>query len=224
MNIPTLQQARAFLAEAEDRNPGPWVQHSIFVAQAAEAIAACHPDLSATDACILGYLHDIGRGAGPSDMRHALDGYVFLHSRGFDDAARICLTHSFPVQDIRAVAGTWDCTPEEMGVLETQLLAVQYDEYDRLIQLCDALALPEGFCLLEKRLIDVSLRRGVNERTVPRWRAFLQLQRDFERAIGRSLYSVLPGVIENTFGYDPTRSAIRSHVLELGRFIAREQG
>lgn len=215
MNIPTLQQARAFLAEAEERNPGPWVQHSIFVAQATEAIAACHPDLSANDACVLGYLHDIGRGAGVSDMRHVLDGYVFLHSRGFDDAARICLTHSFPVQDIRAVAGVWDCTSEEKNFLETELMAVKYDEYDRLIQLCDALALPEGFCLLEKRLVDVSLRHGVNEHTIPRWHGFLQLQRDFERAIGRSLYSVLPGVIENTFGYDPARTAIRSHEINV---------
>ncbi len=220
MKIPTLQQARAFLAEAEARNPGPWVSHSIFVAQAAEAIAACHPDLSPADACVLGYLHDIGRGAGVSDMRHVLDGYVFLHSRGFDDAARICLTHSFPVQDIGSAAGAWDCTADEVAFLETQLLAVPYDEYDRLIQLCDALALPEGFCFLEKRLVDVCLRRGVNDRTIPRWRAFLNLQREFEQVIGRSLYSVLPGVIENTFGYDPSRQPIRSHVLDPRRFIA----
>lgn len=223
MNLPTLQQARQFLAEAESRNPGPWVQHSIFVAQAAEAIAAYHPELSASAACVLGYLHDIGRGAGPSDMRHVLDGYVFLHSRGFDDAARICLTHSFPVQDIRAVAGAWDCTPEEMGFLETRLLEIEYDEYDRLIQLCDALAMPDGFCLLEKRLVDVSLRRGVNERTVPRWRAFMHLQQDFEHIIGRSIYSVLPGVIENTFGYEPSHVPIRSHVLDPRRFISPAQ-
>ena len=224
MNIPTLQQARTFLAEAEERNPGPWVQHSILVAQAAEAIASCHPDLSPSTACVLGYLHDIGRGAGLSDMRHVLDGYVFLHSRGFDDAARICLTHSFPVQDIRAVAGTWDCSHEEMGFLETELLGLEYNEYDRLIQLCDALALPSGFCLLEKRLIDVSLRRGVNEQTIPRWRGFLQLQQDFEIVIGRSIYSVLPGAIENTFGFDPSHVPIRSHVLDPRRFISPAEG
>ena len=28
-----------------------------------------------------------------------------------------------------------------------------YDDYDRLVQLCDALAMPTGFCLLEKRFV-----------------------------------------------------------------------
>lgn len=32
-----------------------------------------------------------------------------------------------------------------------------YDDYDRLVQLCDSLALPSGFCLLEKRFVDVAL-------------------------------------------------------------------
>ena len=27
-----------------------------------------------------------------------------------------------------------------------------YDDYDRLVQLCDALAMPSGFCLLERDL------------------------------------------------------------------------
>jgi hypothetical protein len=39
--------------------------------------------------------------------------------------------------------------------------------------------------------------------TVEKWRAFLGLQTYFEGAIGRSIYSVLPGVVENTFGFTP---------------------
>jgi hypothetical protein len=37
---------------------------------------------------------------------------------------------------------------------------------------------------------------------VPRWKAYLNLQKEFEKAIGQSIYKVLPGVIENTFGFD----------------------
>lgn len=203
MDVPTLQQARVWLAEAETRNPGPWVQHSIVVAQVAEAIAACHPRLDATTACVLGCLHDIGRGAGVSDMRHIFDGYVFLHSRGFESAARICLTHSFPVKDARAFAGDWDGTDEEFAFLRDYLSGIEYTDYDRLIQLCDALALPEGPCLLEKRLLDVSLRWGTNDWTVHRWQAFLQLKRCFDHEIGRNVYAILPGVVEGTFGFDP---------------------
>ena len=49
--------------------------------------------------------------------------------------------------------------------------------------------------MIEKRLVDVALRRGINDMTVEKWRAFLELQRYFEKAIGRSIYSVLPGVV-----------------------------
>ncbi len=64
MTIPTLTQAQTLLAEAETRNPGPWVAHSINVARAAQLIAERHPDLDPDRAYILGLLHDIGRREG----------------------------------------------------------------------------------------------------------------------------------------------------------------
>ena len=74
---------------------------------------------------------------------------------------------------------------------------------DRLLQLSDALAISSGFILIEKRLLDVSVRYGIDEFTVPKWKAFLGLQSYFEKAIGRSIYGVLPSVVENTFGFTP---------------------
>jgi len=151
----------------------------------------------------LGYLHDIGRRAGAADMRHTLDGYYFLMEKGFDSAARICITHVFPLKHINSVAGKWDCTKQELDFLDEYLSKIEFDEYDRLIQLCDAIALPSGYCLVEKRLMDVAQRHGVNEFSVPRWKAFLDIQKEFESAIGQPIYKVLPGVVENTFGFDP---------------------
>jgi hypothetical protein len=203
MNLPTLEKAEELIKEAQDLNPGPWVQHSFFVGKAAEAIAENHPQLNSQTAFILGYLHDIGRRAGVTDMRHTLDGYTFLMEQGFDFAARICITHVFPLKELNSVAGQWDCTQQELDFLDEYLATTEFDEYDRLIQLCDAIALPSGFCLVEKRLMDVALRRGVNEFSVPRWKAFLEIQKEFENAIGRSIYNVLDGVVENTFGFDP---------------------
>lgn len=201
MNIPSLVQAELFVKEAQELHPGPWVQHSFFVGKAAEAIAECHPELNPQTAFILGYLHDIGRRAGVADMRHTLDGYYFLMEQGFDAAARICITHVFPLKEINSVAGKWDCTKQELDFLGDYLSGIEFDEYDRLIQLCDAIALPSGYCLVEKRLMDVALRHGVNEFSVSRWRAFLEIQKEFEGAISRSIYKVLPGVVENTFGF-----------------------
>ena len=203
MNIPTLTEAERLLAEAEAKNPGGWADHARYVALAAKNIAAVHPDLDAETAYILGLLHDIGRQEGVTDHRHILDGYTFMTELGFDDAARICLTHSYPLQDINAGSGTWDGSSNEFAFVEIYLNGLEYDDYDRLLQLCDALAWPTGFVVIERRLVDVALRRGINAMTVEKWRAFLGLQRYFEEAIGHSIYSVLPGVVENTFGFTP---------------------
>lgn len=203
LKIPTLEEAERLMHEAECKNPGPWVQHSVNVAQAARLIAAQHPTLDADSAYTLGLLHDIGRREGVTDLRHVLDGYTFLKDAGFEDAAQICLTHSFPIQDIRVGSGQWDCSPVEYAFIEGYLASISYTDYDRLIQLCDSLALPSGFCLMEKRLVDVALRRGINDYTVDKWKAFLSIQQAFEQAIGQSIYALLPGVVGGTFGFKP---------------------
>lgn len=200
MRIPSPAEAARLLAEAEARNPGPWAAHSQHVAGAARAIAAHWPGMDPDAAYVAGLLHDIGRREGVTKMRHAIGGQRYLSALGYADAGRICLTHSFAIQDIRACAGEWDCTPEELAVAEGDLAAMTYDGYDRLIQLCDALALPSGYCLMEMRLVDVALRHGVNAYTVPRWEAYRGLLREVEGVIGRSVYGLLPGVVENTFG------------------------
>ncbi len=191
------------LLEAGNRNPGLWVAHSQHVALAAETIARHHQQLDPENAYCIGLLHDIGRQVGPTNMRHVLDGYRFLTDLGFPDAARFCLTHSFVIQDVHAHAGVWDCSPAELEFVRTELAIVRYSEYDRLIQMCDALALPQGFCLLEKRLVDVALRHGINEYTLPRWRATFALRQHFDQAVGRSIYELLPGIFETTFASDP---------------------
>lgn len=203
MNIPTLAEAEYILSEAEAKNPGGWADHSRYVALAARNIAELCPTLDTEAAYILGLMHDIGRQEGVTNLRHILDGYTFMATLGYKDAARICLTHSYPLQDVSAGSGHWDGSEEELAFVEAYLQGLEYDDYDRLLQLCDALAWPTGFVIIEKRLLDVALRRGINLMTVEKWRAFLELQRYFEEIIGRSIYSVLPGVAENTFGFKP---------------------
>lgn len=200
--IPSLEEAHQLMIEAEQRNPGPWFQHATFVAKAAELIATQHPSLDPSSAFIVGYLHDIGRREGVTDLRHTLDGYQFLIGKGFPNAARICLTHSFPVKNVLAGAGKWDCSSEEVKFVQSFLDSIEYTDYDRLIQLCDALALPTGFCLIEKRLLDVALRHGVNDFTVEKWKAFINIREDFDRILGKSIYTLLSGVVSNTFGFD----------------------
>ena len=200
MNIPTVSEAELLLTQAEKRNPTPWVAHSRYVAVAAQKIAEHHPQLNPETAVILGLLHDIGRQEGWTEMRHIIDGYNFMMDKGYNDAARICMTHSFPVQVMESAAGKWDCTPDEYDFVVNYLSQIDYNLYDKLFQLCDALALPDGCCLLEKRFVDVVLRHGFSDFTLERWRATFALKEQFEQEIGCSIYKLLPNVAETTFG------------------------
>jgi hypothetical protein len=197
--IPTLEKAEEMLKEAGQLNPGLWVEHSLHVAEGAKLIAAHCEDLNPEIAYIVGMLHDIGRRFGVTDMRHSIDGYNYLIKDGYDFAGRICLTHSHPTGNIKEAFGKWDCSDEEYKFVEKFLDATEYNDYDKLIQLFDALALPKGFTLMEKRMIDVALRHGLNDYIVPKWKATFEIKTYFESRIGKSIYSILPNVIENTF-------------------------
>jgi hypothetical protein len=176
------------------------------VAAGARIIAERHPALDPETSYVAGLLHDIGRRAGVTGVRHALDGYRYLAEQGFEDTARVCLSHSFPTRQIGEIFGPCDCTDEELRFIARYLAEVEYDDYDRLIQLCDALAMASGFVLMEKRMMDVALRYGINEYTVSKWRALFAIKEQLEGVIGCSVYDLLPGVVENTFGRGRTDS------------------
>jgi hypothetical protein len=200
--MPEIREAEALLEAGGRLNPGLWVEHSLNVARAARAIAAACDGLDADRAYVLGCLHDIGRRKGRTGMGHVLDGHRFMAELGFDEAARICLTHSFPYQDARAISNAAECPAAEVDEMARLLAPIAYDDYDRLIQLCDSLAMASGFVLIEKRLVDVALRYGCNPLTVPKWQAILGLKDYFDRLSGGSVYRLLPGVVENTFAPD----------------------
>lgn len=197
--VPTLNEAKDLLKEAGELNPGPWIDHSLYAGKAAELIAKNCKDLDTETASVLGMLHDIGRRYGVTDMRHAIDGYNFCMDRGYNFLAKICITHSFNYKDINAAFGKWDCSEEEYNFVKEYLQTIEYDDYDRLIQLCDVLASPSGFCLIEKRMIDVALRHGIHDGILRKWRATFETKNYFEQKIGKSIYNLLPGVVENTF-------------------------
>jgi hypothetical protein len=211
--LPSLDQAEAYLEEAGSLNPGPWVDHSRHVAQAARILAQAmrlgdprHADLDPQRAYILGLLHDIGRREGVHGMRHVVDGYRFLVSEGYPAAGRISLTHSYPDKDLIQGASGWDGKPEELAFVRQYIAGIDYDIYDRLVQLCDAICMPHGFVLMEKRMVDVALRYGLGsdapiDRLARRWKAFFGIQTELEALIGGSIYAHLPGVVENTFGF-----------------------
>ena len=194
-----IQTAELALREAAESNPGAWAEHSRYVAEACKNIALHCKDLSSEQAYIFGLLHDIGRYAGVSSERHLIDGYRYCMERGWGKAAQICISHAFMIQDIATSIGEFDVSDEDYLFMKEFVANAVYDDYDRLVQLCDALAMPSGFCLLEKRFVDVTMRYGVHPATIDRWKKILEIKERFEDQIGCSIYALLPALWKTVF-------------------------
>lgn len=192
--FPCKKTAISELEQARGLNPGPWTRHSYNVANAAKIIAEHCSDLSPDKAFACGLLHDIGRRYGVSAVKHIINGYDYAISNGWDEIARICLTHSFPIKDIEADIGKKDITKEQYDFINDYLNRIEYDDYDKLIILCDALADADGFCILEKRFIDTTRRYGIFSFSVDRWNKTYEYKEYFEKIIGKNLYALLPDI------------------------------
>lgn len=187
--LPSRDEAEKLLAEAEQCNPGPWGDHSRVVAHCAQKIAEKCEGMDPEKAYIVGLLHDIGRKFGVRQLRHVSDGYTYMMSLGYDEAARVCLTHSFNTKRVEDYVGSFDTSEEELALIRTELAGTVMDDYDRLIQLCDSLAGSEGVLDIEERMNDVKRRYGRYPQD--KWDANLALKAYFEEKTHRSIYDVV---------------------------------
>ena len=185
---PVRDKAEEILREAESCNPGPWGNHSRTAAHCAEKIAE-YSGMDSEKAYVLGLLHDIGRKFGKRHLGHVSDGYSYMMSLGYDDVARICLTHSFNEKDIEGYVGKRDTTPEETELIQTVIAEIELDDYDKLIQLCDAISGAEGVMDIIDRMTDVKNRYGSYDQS--KWNTNLGLKAYFEKRMGKDLYEVV---------------------------------
>ncbi|MBE7004264.1 MAG: HDOD domain-containing protein [Ruminococcaceae bacterium] len=192
--LPTRDEAEKLLAEAELCNPGLWGDHSRTVAHCAQKIAESCEGMDPEKAYIVGLLHDIGRKFGVGHLRHVADGYTYMMSLGYDEAARVCLTHSFNTNKLEDYVGRFDTSEEELALICSELARTVMDDYDRLIQLCDSLAGGEGILDMEERMNDVKRRYGRYPQE--KWDANLALKAYFEEKAHGNIYEL---VEKNTY-------------------------
>ena len=185
---PGRAEAERILAEAEPLNPGPWGDHSRTAAHCAEKIAL-YAGLDPDKAYVLGLLHDIGRRFGKRHLGHVSDGYSYMMSLGYEDAARICLTHSFNDKRLESYVGSFDTSEEETALIRRKLEEAVYDDYDCLIQLCDAISGAEGVMDIIARMGDVKRRYGFYD--PGKWNRNLELKAYFEGKMGKDLYEAV---------------------------------
>ncbi|HBG5345669.1 TPA: HDOD domain-containing protein [Clostridioides difficile] len=197
--FPNKETAIEELELADKMNPGPWIRHSYNVANAAKLIADHCEKLNSEKAFVCGLLHDIGRRTGIAAVRHIIDGYDYAISKGWDEIARVCLTHSFPIKDIEADIGNKDISKEQYDFINHYLNNLEYNDYDKLIILCDALADANGFCILEKRFVDTTRRYGIYPFSVERWNKTYEYKEYFEKIINKSIYTLLPNIEKSIY-------------------------
>ena len=186
--LPTREEALKLIRDGLLFNPGPWGKHCLTAAHCAEKIASACGDMDVEKAYILGLLHDIGRKFGVRHLGHVSDGYRFMMSLGYDEAAKICLTHSFNNHTVDEYIGKLDVSEEEMKMIKAELARTVYDDYDRLIQLCDSLAGAEGVLDIEDRMNDVKKRYGFYPQK--KWDSNMRLKRYFEEKMKKDIYLV----------------------------------
>ena len=126
---------------------------------------------------------------------HICEGYRYCMEKGWDEAARICMTHSY-----LRMQEEFDSEPdnEREKMIREYILHCEADDYDRLIQLCDSLAVDYGFVILEKRFVDVTRRYGIMEGYIKGWETAFAIKESFEKEMGSSVYDVLPDIGRTT--------------------------
>ncbi len=162
-----------------------WIIHSLCVGETAGAIAQ-KLGLDVDKAITLGYIHDIGK-RNKNTIGHVLNGYEFLKSLGYDEEyCNICLTHSYLNNDYLCTAGG---IPKDIPFRTKFIKEHEYTIYEKIINLCDLMC-KQNRMTLEKRLIDIMVRKGVAENTVYHINEAEKLKEEIEKMMGCSVYSL----------------------------------
>ena len=185
---PNRQKAKQILNEAKILNDGPWIEHSKNVAKVASIIAK-YSKMDEDKAYVFGLLHDIGRRFGDASIAHALYGYLYLSQMGYDEAAKVCLTHSFNTKKTEDYHGKIDLKNDTIKRIQDALDELNYDDYDKLIQLSDSIADHNGLIDQEERMKDVEIRHGSYSSS--RKEKNRELKEYFEEKIGQNIYKLI---------------------------------
>ena len=169
-----------------------WIDHCICVGDTAGKIAEALNEkgykIDIDKSVILGYLHDIGKYNGESHG-HVMRGYEYLKGKGIDDEyANICLTHSYLNNDIICTAGGVP-DPKSNPFLTEFIKNHEYTIEEKIINLCDLMCPQNGIVYtIDKRLIDIMMRRGSYSNTQYHIKETYKLKDFFDNLLGYNLY------------------------------------
>lgn len=174
------------LTQRTDAAAESWSIHSHSAAKVASVIAE-KIGLDADKAYAMGLMHDIGRYDFHSGMNHIILGYRKMMEEGLPEIARICLTHSFnPREHVQTLELS---NPEDTRFVHEYVMRLEYDDYDRLIQIADYMAGAHGITTIERRFCSVLARYDMDEPKKELLSAY-DLKRYFNEKCGQDIYEL----------------------------------
>lgn len=196
----TIEKAYAFLENNSLKDNDQLMKHSINVAIVAERIAD-ELGLNGKKAYVLGLIHDIGKKHETKvEMRHILDGYNFLYNLGYENEARVCLTHSFYdkklVKKILYNKGA-GFTRDEIRFIISYINKREFDMYDKIVQLADNMGGTNGIMTVERKRMEIILKEGISDVTEVSLRGIFNIQNEIELKLNHSIYKAFPEIIDN---------------------------
>lgn len=196
----TSKEARELLEiERKNAKDDRWIEHSICVGDSvgilAKALKEKGYNVDVDKTITLGYIHDMGKYTGESHG-HVMRGYEYLKNKGYDEEyANICLTHSYLNNDILCTAGGVP-DKEKNPFLTYFIKNHEYTIEEKLINLFDLMCTTK-ILTLDKRLIDIVLRKGVFSNTQYHVKETYKLKEYFDNLLGYNLYDLFPEIKEN---------------------------
>lgn len=168
-----------------------WILHSLYVGQAAGRIAK-ELNINYDYAITIGFMHDIGRIIDHSN--HVIEGYKYIDNLGYPDIARYCITHSFVDNIIPNTAGGGPKDKDSYEFIKKYLDNIELNIYDNIVQLCDLFCLETGYTTFEKRILDISERKGVYPNSEEHFKSIMALRERIEKMLGKTIYDLFPEI------------------------------
>lgn len=174
-----------------------WIDHSICVGNTASKIAEAlnnnNYNLDIDKVKTLGYIHDIGKMIGEF-KDHVMNGYEYLKNKGYEeDYYNICLTHSYLNNDVLCTAGG---IPNDIPFRTEFIKKHEYTLEEKIINLCDLMC-TSRVNTIDKRLVDIIIRRGAYSNTQYHIKETYKLKEYFDNLIGCNLYDLFPEIKDN---------------------------
>lgn len=165
--------------------------HCLMVACCAEVIASSLKGVDSHLAYIMGLLHDYGKIVSDNNHFHGLTGYKYFMKKGWTQIARTCLTHSFIDKDFN-FSDYSSYNVDDLYETKEILKNMEYDIYDKIIQMSDMIVCNVGFKRLKDRMLFLRNKYGLPSLIIKnKYRDVLRLKKYFDTLCGCDIYKLL---------------------------------